>query len=60
MEFPFKHIAGGCLSLQFMEREGFDEALESLDCLIADYAKLGAESPRDAEVNRDARFRPAF
>lgn len=34
--------------LQFMDRGGFDEALESLDSLITDYAELDqASEPND-------------
>lgn len=44
-----------CVLLQFMERGGFDEALESLDSLIADYAELDKASEPNDSCPRDTR-----
>ncbi|CAM9561508.1 unnamed protein product [Ectocarpus fasciculatus] len=40
---------------EFMERGGFDEALESLDSLIADYAELDEASEPNDSCSRDTR-----
>lgn len=42
-----------------MDREGFDEALDSLDSLVADYDELSRSSMHE-EARDDARLRPAF
>lgn len=44
--------------LQFMDRGGFDEALESLDSLITDYAEL--EQAHEPKCLGDSHAKLAF
>lgn len=46
--------------LQFMDRGGFEEALESLECLMASYAELGQPDKPNEAYGADARIRPVF
>lgn len=61
---PFSHATNISRRCKFMDRGGFDEALESLDSLIAEYAELEKSgkptSTRSEACGGDARLRPVF
>lgn len=43
-----------------MDRGGFEEALESLECLMESYAELGQPDKPNEAYGADARIRPVF
>lgn len=49
-----------CCRLQYMDRGGFEEAVESLDSLIAEYEELGQPGRTTEQRGSNAPLRPAF
>lgn len=56
----FVFVHGAISRVQYMDRGGFDEALDSLDGLIADYAELGEDGRNNEPRDGDTRLRPVF